>query len=77
VEGGGRIDARRGKLGILREKVLRLSEASRDLREALIPDVEANGAGRESMSKKLTRKSEDLNDNGRQPPQMVPLKVCG
>jgi len=51
-------------------------EVSRDWRETLVPDVEAGDAGRESMSKKMTRKSEDLNDNVRQPPA-APLKVCG
>lgn len=54
-----------------------LSEASRDLREALVPEVEVGGAGREWMSENMTRKSEDLNDNVRQPPPIMPLKACG
>jgi len=77
VEGGGRIDVRRGELCIYKSlKVFGSSEAPRDWQEALIPDVEADGAGRESMSEKMTKKLEDLNDNIRQPPT-TPLKVCG
>jgi hypothetical protein len=48
--------------------VLGLTEASRDWREALVPHVEASGAGRKWMSEKITRNSENLNDDDRPPP---------
>ena len=34
----------------------------------LVPDVEAGGTEKESMSERITRKSEDLNDSDRTPP---------